>query len=119
MTADPRYDAVGSSSLREELFNTYIKAGATDAAEDNKSPGVTSQSQPSPIPREDEEEHERRRKNRKERAVKEREEKVKAELSKLEAEIDRSKRGLTKEEGELEFRCARWIDLSCSAAGRH
>ena len=23
---DPRYDAVGSSSLREELFNTYLKA---------------------------------------------------------------------------------------------
>ncbi|KAI0774144.1 hypothetical protein C8Q74DRAFT_813049 [Fomes fomentarius] len=104
LTADPRYDAVGSSSLREELFNTYIKAGATDTAEDNKSPGVTSQSQPSPTPKQDEEEHERRRKDRKERAVKDREEKVKAELSKLEAEIDRSKRGLTKEEGELEFR---------------
>ena len=102
LVSDPRYDAVGSSSLREELFNTYIKAGASGP----KPTDATSQPQPGPRPEEDEAERERQRKERKERAVREREEKVRAERSKLEAEIDRSKQGLTREEGELEFRCA-------------
>lgn len=102
LTADRRYDAVGSSSLREELFNTYIKAGASEEGLRPQSADSTAQ----PTAGEDEEERERRRKERKERAVKEREEKVRAERTKVEAEIDRSKLGLTKEEGELEFRCA-------------
>ena len=105
LVSDPRYDAVGSSSLREELFNTYIKAGASDSA-GSKPTDATSQPQPGSRPEEDEAERERQRKERKERAVREREEKVRAERSKLEAEIDRSKQGLTREEGELEFRCA-------------
>ncbi|KAI1789556.1 hypothetical protein LXA43DRAFT_892736 [Ganoderma leucocontextum] len=100
LAADPRYDAVGSSSLREELFNTYIKAGASEEGLKPRSIGSTTQ----PAAEEDEEERERRRKKRKERAVKEREEKVKTERTKLEADIDRSKLGLTREEGELEFR---------------
>ncbi|TBU49369.1 hypothetical protein BD309DRAFT_851694 [Dichomitus squalens] len=104
LTSDPRYDAVGSSSLREELFNTYIKAGASEAPAKAQSPESTEQGHSRPTVQEDEEERERRRKERKERAVKERAEKVKAERSKLEAEIDRSKLGLSKEEGELEFR---------------
>ncbi|KAI0698538.1 hypothetical protein C8T65DRAFT_581745 [Cerioporus squamosus] len=103
LVSDPRYDAVGSSSLREELFNTYIKAGASDPT-GSQPTDATSQPQPGPTPEEDEAEHERRRQERKERAVREREEKVRAERSKLEAEIDRSKLGLTKEEGELDFR---------------
>ncbi|RDX55471.1 hypothetical protein OH76DRAFT_1339032 [Lentinus brumalis] len=103
LVSDPRYDAVGSSSLREELFNTYIKAGASDPA-GSKSTDAMSQPQPDSTPEEDEAERERRRKERKERAVREREEKVRAERSKLEAEIDRSKLGLTKEEGEADFR---------------
>ncbi len=102
LTADPRYDAVGSSSLREELFNTYIKAGASEEGLKPQSVGSTTQ----PAAEEDEEERERRRTERKVRAVKEREEKVKVERTKVEAEIDRSKFGLAKEEGELEFRCA-------------
>ncbi|KAJ8455308.1 hypothetical protein ONZ51_g12521 [Trametes cubensis] len=104
LVSDPRYDAVGSSSLREELFNTYIKAGASDAPSESSAPGNASDSLSAQAPAEDEEERERRRRERKERAVREREEKVRAERSKVEADIDRSKMGLTKEEGELEFR---------------
>ncbi len=55
---------------------------------------------------EDEGEKERKRKERKERAVKEREEKIQAERNKVNAEIDRSRSGLSKGEAELEFRCA-------------
>ena len=47
-----------------------------------------------------------KKKERKERAVKEREEKIKVERSKLNAEIDKSRLGLNKGEAELEFRCA-------------
>jgi len=32
ITSDPRYDAVGSSTLREELFNSYLKANGTTTA---------------------------------------------------------------------------------------
>ena len=31
MQDHPRYDAVGSSSLREELFNTFLKAQTSNA----------------------------------------------------------------------------------------
>ena len=110
---------MGSSSLREELFNTFIKAGASEEPTRALSPNSTEQGSSRPTAQEDEEERERRRKERKERAVKEREEKVKAERSKLEAEIDRSKLGLTKEEGELEFRCAPSVDSPRSVAWRH
>lgn len=112
LTADPRYDAVGSSSLREELFNTYIKASASEQSSKPQSTGSTIQ----PAAEEDEEEREWRRKERKERAIKEREEKVKVERAKLEADIDRSKLGLTKEEGELELRCFHLhSDIRCLA----
>ncbi|OSC98923.1 hypothetical protein PYCCODRAFT_1470576 [Trametes coccinea BRFM310] len=104
LVSDPRYDAVGSSSLREELFNTYIKAGASDPAANSSTSDGAGAPQSSEIPEGKEEDRERRRKERMERAVKEREEKVRAERSKVEAAIDRSKQGLTKEEGELEFR---------------
>ena len=89
------------------MFHTYIKAGVPGTDHGLPSTTLNEQNHPGPTTEEDEKEQERRRRERKERAVKEREEKVKVERSKLEAEIDRSKLGLTKEEGELEFRCAR------------
>jgi hypothetical protein len=46
-----------------------------------------------------------KRQDRKERAVREREEKIKAERGRVEADIDRSRQGINKEEGEREFRC--------------
>lgn len=54
--------------------------------------------------------YDRKRQERKERAVKEREEKIKAERGRVEVDIGRSRQGLDKEEGEREFRCALlWI----------
>lgn len=102
---DPRYDAVGSSHLREELFNTYLKAhGETQplAPGDAKAGDHVDSTHTEENPGE----RERKRRERKERAVKEREEKVRAERSKVEIDIGRSRMGLDKEEGELEFRCA-------------
>lgn len=103
ITSDPRYDAVGSSSLREELFNTFLKAHSLDAT-----PPVTAQQDSDGgalegnVP-----DKGRQRQERMERAVKEREEKIKAERGRVEASIHQSRMGLTKEEGELEFRCAK------------
>ncbi|EKM59176.1 uncharacterized protein PHACADRAFT_136514 [Phanerochaete carnosa HHB-10118-sp] len=101
---DPRYDAVGSSSLREELFSTFMKAQGV-AATPTPEPGqvqVDGNDQDDHV--EGETEKERKREERKERAVREREEKIKAERSKLDIEIDRSRSGLNKEESELEFK---------------
>ena len=99
---DPRYDAVGSSSLREELFNTYLKAHGgsgkqtvTSVPEAEKPDSATMT----------QEEKERQRRERKERAVKERGGKVKAERSDLAGDIDKSRQGLNKGEGELELKC--------------
>ncbi|KAL0949962.1 hypothetical protein HGRIS_009982 [Hohenbuehelia grisea] len=97
LTHDPRYDAVGSSSLREELFNTFLKAGPTLAAPNTAEPGLDS-----PAVTEEVDEAEKEKK-RKERAVKEREEQVREKRSKVEAEIGRSKMGLSREEGERDF----------------
>jgi hypothetical protein len=47
-----------------------------------------------------------KRKDRKAQAVKEREEKIKAERDRVQANIEKSRVGLNKEEGELQFRCA-------------
>ena len=109
---DPRYDAVGSSSLREELFNTYLKAHGgsgkqtvTTSVPEAEKPDSATMTQ---------EEKERQRRERKERAVKEREEKVKAERSKLAADIDKSRQGLNKGEGELEFKCVAYFHTMTS-----
>ena len=47
-------------------------------------------------------------------AVKESEEKVKAERSKLAADIDKSRQGLNKGEGELEFKCVAYFHTMTS-----
>lgn len=65
----------------------------------------------------DEGEQARKRQERKERAVKEREAKVKVERGRVEADIGRSRQGLDKEEGEREFRCASSISLLCDSTG--
>jgi len=54
----------------------------------------------------DEADPEQKRQDRKDRAVREREEKIKAERGRVEADIGRSRQGINKEEGEREFRCA-------------
>lgn len=100
---DPRYDAVGSSSLREELFNTYLKANETTAVQGSSS-RMDANAPAAPV--EDAASKEQTRKERQERAVREREEKIRADRDRVEADIHKSKMGLTREEGELQFRCA-------------
>ncbi|GLB33792.1 putative FF domain containing protein [Lyophyllum shimeji] len=99
---DPRYDAVGSSTLREELFNTFLKGNHSKAAFQSDIPAQASgEGEEREM---DEEERERRRKEKKERAVKEREQKVKLERDRLEADIGRSRQDVYREEGERDFR---------------
>ncbi|KAI0307113.1 hypothetical protein B0F90DRAFT_1622551, partial [Multifurca ochricompacta] len=96
---DPRYDAVGSSSLREELFNTFLNAQANRAAIGQCEKDAADVSSV------DEEANEaQKRKDRKVQAVKEREERIKAERERVQADIEKSRIGLNREEGELQFR---------------
>jgi hypothetical protein len=94
---------VGSSSLREELFNTYLKArdapGDVVVSEPTLTETASKQSDA-------EMDVEQRKKERKERAVREREAQVKANLLVVGADIGRSKMGLDREEGESRFRYA-------------
>ncbi|KAF9451709.1 HSP90-domain-containing protein [Macrolepiota fuliginosa MF-IS2] len=91
LTHDPRYDAVGSSSLREELFNTFLKGNV------QVSPSVGIEQAPSTAAVLSKQE-------KKERAVREREERVKAEMNRLEMNIERSRMGINKEEGERDYK---------------
>ncbi|KAF5321365.1 hypothetical protein D9619_001107 [Psilocybe cf. subviscida] len=92
---DPRYDAVGSSSLREELFNTFLKGKASITAKDTseEAPGNEETDKDEPSDRQE----------RRAKAVKEREEKIHAERRRLDADIERSKKGIDQEEGERFF----------------
>ena len=103
ISSDSRYDAVGSSSLREELFNTFLKVSTGDSASHHAASGSRS---PGRKTEEDPEEAERQKKEKRERALRERAQKVKADLSKVGAQIERSRAGLNKEEDERDFRCA-------------
>lgn len=100
MSDDPRYDAVGSSTLREELFNAFLKARGSSESKDHQDKVDKPQSN-APV---DGREADGKRQEKKERALKEREEQVRAQRGRTEAEIGRSRLGLTKEEGERVFR---------------
>lgn len=104
ISSDPRYDAVGSSSLREELFNAFLKVNVGDPP--ISQPSASSSHPPGKKAEDDPEEMERKKMEKRERALKEREQKVKADLSKVEVQIERSRAGLNKEEDERDFRCA-------------
>jgi hypothetical protein len=93
--SDPRYDAVGSSSLREELFNTYLKGISVSTSNNAKEsePG-----NPKPMERES-------REARRERALREREQKVKIEQGKVNIAIEKTRTGMNLEEGERLFKC--------------
>ncbi|KAG1806823.1 Hsp90 protein-domain-containing protein [Suillus plorans] len=99
LSHDARYDAVGSSSLREELFQTFLKAHGSSSSH-STSPKVTDETGK----HDTEEDAEQKRRDKKEQALKEREQKVRADRSRMDAEIGRSKMGLNLEEGEREFR---------------
>ncbi|PBK72579.1 HSP90-domain-containing protein [Armillaria solidipes] len=100
LTRDPRYDAVGSSSLREELFKTFQKA--QEKGRDEKT--ATIEDSPDNGKMDVDIDENERRRLRKEKAVREREERVRIERGIVEANIGRSRNELNKEEGERDFR---------------
>lgn len=83
---DPRYDAVGSSSLREELFNTYLgKLGSVIKDE---------------TPEQAAERKAREKREKAEQSLREREAQVREEKGRVEREVGKSKAGAGREEGE-------------------
>ena len=86
LAKDPRYDAVGSSSLRQELFDAFVK-----------------KIQSLPVNETPEQAAERKIKERKEKAqqsLREREAKVREEKERVEKEVGRSKSTAGREEAE-------------------
>ena len=112
---DPRYDAVGSSSLREELFNTFLNAQANRAVPDQ------GRKQDVELLSTEQVDETQRRKDRKVQAVKDREEKIRAERERVQADIEKSRIGLNREGEDLQFRCATatCFGFCGSCAGAH
>ncbi|KAF9780106.1 hypothetical protein BJ322DRAFT_1101483 [Thelephora terrestris] len=102
ISSDSRYEAVGSSSLREELFNTFLKANAGGPA--TSYPAVSSSQSLEKQAEEEPGDGERTKEEKRERALRERAQKVRADQLKVEAQIGRSRAGLNKEEDERDFR---------------
>jgi len=103
LSKDLRYVAIGSSSSREELFDTFFKEKIPRIASDKTLADISSETtagakgaDSEPISRQE----------RREIAVKEREAKISIERRRLGADIERSKQGIDKEEGERTFMCA-------------
>ncbi|KAK8864295.1 hypothetical protein IAR55_001541 [Kwoniella newhampshirensis] len=91
LTSDPRYDAVGSSSLREDLFNNHVRKLASTSSQQ---------------PESKEEEAARKlseRKAKAEASLKDREAKIRQEKQRLEAETNKSRVGAGREEAERLF----------------
>lgn len=87
ISSDVRYDAVGSSSLRAELFDNYLKKLGSEPA----------------APETAEEAAERKLRERKERqaaSLREREGKVRAEQAQVSEAVDKSRAGAGREEAE-------------------
>lgn len=108
---DERYDPVGSSSLREELYDAFVKTSLDIKEPDIDMEDAALKDAPEPAVQDVEED----KKKRREKAVKDREEKVKAERDKLDRTNAKSRADLGKEEGELQFRCA-YLPLLSSRA---
>jgi len=92
MTSDPRYDAVGSSSLRAELFQRHVKNLETQAESSNTETPEQAAA--------------RKAKERKEKAqasLRDRQQQVQGEKMRLERDLQKSKYGAGKEDGEREF----------------
>jgi hypothetical protein len=90
IASDPRYDAVGSSTLRQELFDTHIKKLASSSAV-------------SETPEEAAERKVRERKAREEASLRERQARVQQEQEKVTLEANKSRAGAGREEGERLF----------------
>ncbi|WRT66235.1 uncharacterized protein IL334_003188 [Kwoniella shivajii] len=97
LSKDSRYDAVGSSSLREELFNNYIRK-------------LASSSSSQPLSKEEEAAKKlSERKAKAEASLREREAKIRNEKQKLEMETNKSRAGAGREEAERLF-CSLLVD---------
>ncbi|ORY32528.1 hypothetical protein BCR39DRAFT_375721 [Naematelia encephala] len=88
--SDARYDAVGSSSLREELFNTYVK-------------NLASTSGKTETPEEAAERKLKERKAKEEASLRERQAKVQQHQQQVSKEVGKSRAGAGREEGERLF----------------
>ena len=89
IASDPRYDAVGSSSLRQEIFEGYIKKKQAAAA------NGTSETP--------EQRRAREKKEKAEASLREREAKIREEKEKVNKEVGRSRAGAGREEAERLF----------------
>ncbi|EIW70763.1 hypothetical protein TREMEDRAFT_61270 [Tremella mesenterica DSM 1558] len=89
LVSDKRYDAVGSSSLREELFDNYRKTLETRAEPET--------------PEQAAERKLKERKAREEASLREREARVRGEKIRVDQEMNKSRIGAGREEGEREF----------------
>lgn len=92
MTSDPRYDAVGSSSLRAELFQRHVK-----------SLGSQAESARTETPEEVAARKSRERKEKAQASLRERQQQVQGEKMRLERDVQKSKLGAGREDGEREF----------------
>ncbi|KAG8974052.1 hypothetical protein FRC05_007968 [Tulasnella sp. 425] len=99
--SDPRYDAVGSSSLREELFQTYLKARVNP---NNQPQASSSGAGSSKAALEDlEAKRKRERQERQEKALRERKQQAHKEMVEVKKDIRRSKGQLGEKESVDEF----------------
>lgn len=90
IASDPRYDAVGSSSLREELFNTHIRRLASTSTKHE-------------TPEEIAERKLKERKAKEEASLRERQAKVREEQEKAANEANKSRAGAGREEAARLF----------------
>lgn len=88
INTDPRYDAVGSSSLREELFNKYIKTLEESQPESTETAA---------------ERKIRERRERQQASLREREAAVREQQAKVSEDVDKSRKDAGREEGERLF----------------
>lgn len=92
---DPRYDKVGSSSAREELYSVYLKSLDTEDGMIHEGQ-YNGQNQ--------EVSSKETKEQRRERAVREREAQVKAEQERIDRQNKKSRAGLDIEEAEATFK---------------
>ncbi|KAJ1306464.1 hypothetical protein OPQ81_007467 [Rhizoctonia solani] len=92
---DPRYDAVGSATRREELFNKFKSSLEREPVPEAESSETNDANKG--------EKEKESKTARRERALKEREAQVRAVQSNVERDIGRSRGKLGREEAELEF----------------
>ncbi|KAG8908057.1 hypothetical protein FRC01_007510 [Tulasnella sp. 417] len=99
--SDPRYDAVGSSSLREELFQTYFKARINPNNQPEASSSWSSDSKTSP--EDPDAKRKREQQERQQKALREREQQARKDKAKVEKDITRIMGQLSEKESVDEF----------------